>query len=93
MFKIVAPASGNMTIWEIAAGNSGLDPDLSLYYVDPKTFNVTPSKSNDDDNVTSGTDPYSGSLDSRVDYNVTAGLTYYIAASGINTARIRCSSK
>ena len=79
MFKIVAPASGNMTIREIAAGNSGLDPDLALY---DASGDGIPLVKNDDD--TSG-DAYSGSLDSRVDYTVTAGTTYYIAASGINT--------
>ena len=70
MFKIVAPASGNMTFREIAAGNSTFDPYLSLYDASGDGIPLVPP--NDDD--TSG-DAYSGSLDSRVDYTVTAGVT------------------
>ena len=88
MFKIVAPATGNMTIREIAAGNSRLDSFLRFYDASGDSI---PLASNDDDNASD--DAYGGSLDSRIDYTVTAGTTYYIAASGINTGAVHAAHR
>ncbi len=74
MFKITAPASGNMTFREEATATSSLDAYLTVYDANGNVL-----AANDDD-------PAGGTTDSRVDVTVTAGATYYIGAAGVGNS-------
>jgi len=72
MFKIVAPVTGRMTIREMQAAGSRLDPYLYVYNSAQRRL-----ASNDDDGQ---------SVNSLVTINVTAGATYYVRAGGYRTS-------
>jgi hypothetical protein len=68
MFKVVATVSGEMTIQELAASGSRLDPYLYVYDANQQLI------AQDDDS--------GAGYNSQVTINVTAGQTYYIKAAG-----------
>lgn len=67
MFSFVAPVTGKMTIQELAATGSKVDPYLYVY-----SANQQPLAQDDDG---------AGGVNSQVRINVTAGTTYYVKAA------------
>ena len=72
MFRVVAPVSGLMTITQNAVAGSSLDTYLYVY--DSQGREIA---RNDDSN---------GSLNSRVQVQVTAGATYFVQADAFSTS-------
>lgn len=68
MYRLTATTTGAMTIALSAASGSRLDPNLRLYDASGR--------------LVAQNDDTGGSLSSRLIVNVTAGQTYYVAASG-----------
>ena len=72
VLKFVAPTTGKITVQELAATGSRLDTYVYVY--------------NASGQLLAANDDYGGSLNSRVDVNVTAGATYYVKAAAYGSS-------